>query len=151
MKKLLFCASLLLAAGFARAAHPVTVDHGTSTTVAGVGGYSEIAYAFAAGDKITITGHASKMLDRMLVTLRPETVLGRVKESRNISLTFTVPQEGIVVIRFVSDRGGSNKVNYDIVREPANDALQNYETKINWVKPTDHIGELEPVRVAPQK
>ena len=129
------------------AGDPIKVDQSSVTTTGGIGGYTDVAYAFAKGDKVTIDARASKPLERMLVTQYPNEVLGRVKSQKKINFSFTMPENGIVIFHFVSDRGGSNKVDYSIQREPASEATQQYNTKVEWQKPADLHGQQIPVQV----
>ncbi len=145
MKNFLFVPLLLLCLS-ASARKAVVVETGTTTTVPGIGGNAQIGYAFAKGDVVTIDAKASKQLERMLVFIFPEQTLGRSKFTKHPTLTFTMPQDGIVVIRFISDRDGVNTINYTVTRMPASDAVQNYDTKVEWQKPVDHAGTLIPKR-----
>lgn len=144
--KLLFFLPLLLISVAAGAQTTVVVADSATTTL-GIGGTTQIGYAFAKGDVVTIEAQASKQLDRMMVYRYPEEVLGRVKLSKKPSLTFTMAEDGIVIFRFVSDRDGTNKIAYKVTRTPASAALQNYQTKITWQPPTDRSGQLIPKRV----
>lgn len=110
----------------------IKVDQSSVTTVQGVGGSAQIAYAFAKGDQVVIDGHAGKMLDRMMVISYPDQLLGRVKSIKKIHYTFTMPEDGVVIFEFISDRGGTNKIDYTITREPATAATANYTTKVTW-------------------
>src|SRR5437764_1435953 len=80
----------------------VTVDSASTTTAPGIGGTAQIGYAFAKGDVITIEAKAAKKLDRMLVYRFPEGVVGRAKLTKRPKLTFTMPEDGIIICRFVS-------------------------------------------------
>lgn len=146
MKTLLIIPFLLLSL-HASARKLVVVETGTTTTAPGIGGTTQIAYAFAKGDVVTIDARAPKMVERMIAYVFPEKVVGRVKHSKHMKLTFTMPEEGIILFRFVSDRAGTNTIRYTVSRMPASDAVQNYNTKIEWEKPTDRLGTLVPKRV----
>ncbi len=145
MKAYFLCA-LLLSATAVNAQKMVTVDSGMVTTVPGIGGNAQIGYAFAKGDVVTIDAKASKLLERMMVFRFPEQVLGRVKYSKKAKFSFTMPEEGIAVFRFISDRDGTNKITYMVTRVPASAAVQEYDTKVDWKMPVDHAGTLIPQR-----
>lgn len=142
--KRIFLFLALLAGSLCVRAGGTIVEQGSAKTVNGIGGYCEIACAFAKGDKVTIDAKASKQLQMMLVIGYPRQVFGRVKDTKKVSYSFTVPEESIVIFRFVSDRGGTNSVAYVITREPAPDGPQEYNTKVIWEKPRDRAGELIP-------
>jgi hypothetical protein len=146
MKSLILFALLLFPfAGFA--VTPVTVGSGKVKTAPGIGGYAQIGYAFAKGDRISITANADKKLDRMIVLLFPDVEIGRDKLTKDPSYTFTMPENGIVVFRFISDRPGTNDINYSVTRTPASNAVQNYDTRVVWLKPAAGThGDLTPVR-----
>lgn len=146
MKAILLALSLLLLAVGADAQTLVVVDSGATETVPGIGGNAEIGYAFAKGDVVTIDAKASKKLEKMVVYRYPGEVLGRVKFSKAPKLTFTMPEDGIVVFDFVSDRDGTNKIAYRVTRMPASEAVQHYSTKVTWQKPNGR-GTLIPRRV----
>ena len=139
-------AALLSLSLNANAAKEVVVETSTSTTSPGIGGSTQLGYAFAKGDVITIDAKASKQLERMLVFRFPEQVLGRIKFTKRPKLTFTMPDDGIVVFRFISDRDGTNTISYTVTRMPASDAVQDYNTKVNWQNPNDHASTQTPVR-----
>ncbi len=147
MKALLLSSLLLLTFG-ASAQKLVVVDSGATKTAPGIGGNTQLGYAFAKGDVITIDAKASKQLERLLVFRFPEEVLGRVKYTKKPKLTFTMPEDGIAVFRFISDRDGTNTVNYTVTRVPASAAVQNYNTKVEWQMPVDHAGTLIPKRAS---
>jgi hypothetical protein len=134
MKRLLLI-PLLLVSLVAGATKEVLVESGKLTTAPGIGGDAQVGFAFAKGDKITISATASKVLDRMLVLMDPATELGRVRHSKNPGFTFTMPADGIVVFRFISDRDGTNNIGYTVRRMPASDAVQSYNTKVIWKNP----------------
>lgn len=127
----------------------VVVERGHVTTAPGIGGYAQIGYAFAKGDVVTINGTSSKQLERMIIMVYPDVELGRDLATKAPHYTFTMPQAGIVVIRFISDRSGTNKINYTVTRMPASDRVQRYNTKVIWEKPKDGgpHGRLIPRRV----
>ncbi len=130
MKQIIF--SIALLAGSAAAAHattPVKVADTTISTVSGVGGYAEVAYTFAKGDKITIVANASKQLQRAMVVMAPTNVMVRIKDTKKINQTFEMPETGVVYLRFISDRGGVNSIHYSVVRLPASNAVQVFDTK----------------------
>jgi hypothetical protein len=125
----------------------VTIDQGTITTSPGIGGHAQTGYAFAKGDVITITAKAAKQLERMIVVLQPDKELGRQLSTRNPHYTFTMPEDGIVVIRFISDRAGTNDVSYTVSRTPASPAVEHYDTRVVWEKPPAGVpGYLVPRR-----
>lgn len=145
MKKLLLFPALLLSLT-AAATKEVVVDSGTTITTPGIGGNTQIGYAFAKGDVITIDAQASKQLERMLVFMFPEQVLGRVKFTKHPKLSFTMPEDGTAVFRFISDRDGTNKITYMVKRMPASDSVQRYDTRLEWVEPMDRKGTRIPQR-----
>jgi hypothetical protein len=145
--KLLFLIPALLIAFCADARKEVLVGSGTTRTAPGIGGYAQIGYAFAAGDRISINASAQKMLDRMIVMIYPEQELGRVRATKDPSYSFTMPRSGIVIFRFISDRGGTNDIRYTVRRMPGSNATQRYNTRVVWEKPrTGRHGELIPHR-----
>jgi hypothetical protein len=147
MKKLCLIALLLLLANGISARKLVTVERGSVTTAPGIGGYAQIGYAFAKGDVVTVNGTAEKKLERMIVMIYPDVEIGRDLATKEPHYTFTMPREGIVVIRFISDRGGTNKVNYSVTRMPASDRVQRYNTRVVWEKPATGLhGRLVPRR-----
>ena len=147
MKSLFIATLLVLTTNLSSTAQTATlVDKGSIRTPRGIGGYKEISYAFAKGDIVTLNAQSNKLLGRIMVTLYPEKVIERVKWARNTTTTFTVPEEGFVVIRFISDRSGVATVNYTVTRTPGPGAPANYNTKVNWEKPTGSIGTLVPKR-----
>lgn len=128
---------LLLVSLNAAARKLVIAARGNVTTAPGIGGYAQIGYAFAKGDVITINGTSEKQLERMIVMIYPDEELGRDRATKAPHYTFTMPHAGIVVIRFISDRGGTNKINYSVTRMPGSDRVQRYNTKVIWDKPRD--------------
>ena len=146
MVKYYFSLLLLLAAPAADARRQVTVGHGSVTTAPGIGGYAQVGYAFAKGDVVNVSANAEKKLERMIVYIHPQEELGRDIGTKTPHYTFTMPHDGIVVIRFISDRGGTNKVNYNVTRMPGSDRTQAYNTRVAWKKPPTLHGDLIPVR-----
>jgi hypothetical protein len=147
MKLLLFI-PLLLLSWQSEATRRVTLARDTTVTTApGIGGTADIGFAFAKGDLVSIDARASKKLEQLQAYIFPDRVLGRSKYTKHARLTFTMPEDGIVIFRFISDRGGTNAVTYTVTRLPASDAVQNYNTAIEWVNPTDRIGTPVPKRV----
>ncbi len=142
---LLGCAMLISLSSFA--ASEVLVEKGSTKTTPGIGGNTQIGYAFAKGDIVTIDAHAEKKLERMIAYIFPENVMGRKTYTKHAKLSFTMPEDGVVVFRFISDRSGTNTIRYTVSRMPANDATQNYSTKVEWQKPNDFSGTLIPKRV----
>ena len=146
MKRLLILA-LIMFPFMVGAVAPVTVGSGKLATVPGVGGYAEVAFAFAKGDKVTITATADKKLQRMMVLLYPDVEIAHNNETKISNFTVTVPQDGIVVFRFISDRAGTNYIHYSVSRMPASDDVQNYDTRVVWLKPpAGQRGDLTPMR-----
>ena len=145
MKRLLILTAIL-ASGITLHAQSKTivVDTGTTETVTGVGGYASIAYAFAKGDKVAITGHATKQLERMKIVIFPGTPIGQLKFTKSIDYSFTMSEAGICVFTFISDRGGKNAISYNVTRTPASAATEDYVTKVVWDKPTDKAGVSTP-------
>lgn len=131
------------------AGNGVVVDQGKKQMKNGLGDYTEIAYAFAKGDKITLNATSSKTLDRVAVVMYPETELAKDRATKHVKKEFVVPADGVVIIRFVSDHGGTTNVNYTVTREPASDAVKDYNTKVTWEKPTGKPGPLVPVQAKP--
>jgi hypothetical protein len=137
MKKIIFALILLaVSIGTQAAITPVTVADSSVSTVSGVGGYADVVYKFAKGDKVTLVASASKELERVMVVILPQNVLMRVKNIKKVSQTFEVPESGNVVIRFVSDRGGVNNIKYNIVRLPASEDLQSFNTNADTINTT---------------
>jgi hypothetical protein len=145
--KTLLLIPLLLISLHAAAAKEVIVEKGTTTTAPGIGGNAEIGYAFAKGDIVAIDAAASKQLQLLLAFVFPDNTVGRAKYTKHAKLTFTMPDDGIVIFRFISDRDGTNTINYTVTRMPASDTVQNYNTKVEWQKPADHAGAPIPKRV----
>src|SRR4051812_7002587 len=109
MKKIIFALVVLGAStGVHASVTPVTVADSTVSTVSGVGGYADVVYRLAKGDKVTLVASASKELERVMVVMMPQNVLVRIKGVKKVNQTFEVPENGNVVFRFVSDRGGVN-------------------------------------------
>jgi hypothetical protein len=133
MKTLFLIPVLLLS--LAANARKILVDKGVVTTTTGIGGYAQTGYAFAKGDVITVSANAEKHLQRMIVILHPNTEIGKQLDTKNPNYTFTMPEEGMVIIRFISDRAGTNDINYTVMRTPASPAVENYNTKVVWDKP----------------
>jgi transcriptional regulator of nitric oxide reductase len=146
MKAFFFSASLLLLSLASYGQTPIVVEDSTTTTVPGIGGNAQIGYAFAKGDVVTIDAKASKPLQRMMVYRFPEEVVGRVKFTKKPSLTFTMPEDGIIIFRFISDRDGTNIISYKVTRTPASEAVAHYNTRVNW-QPSSGRSGLIPVRV----
>jgi hypothetical protein len=57
-----------------------------------------------------------------------------------------MPEDGIVIIGFISDRAGTNNINYTVKRLPASDAVQDYNTKVVWQAPPNGKGGRVAVR-----
>ncbi len=146
MKKLLAIA-LLVCPLLVHGQAPIQVGKGTVTTSPGIGGYADVGFAFAKGDVVHIQAQSSKKLQRMLVLLFPSRELGKTEETDHPKLTFTMPAEGIVVFRFISDRSGENKVQYQVTRQPSDSKWAKYDTRVVWLKPANGaMGDLVPVR-----
>jgi hypothetical protein len=137
MKRILLIPLLLFALN--GGAQTQMIESGHLTTAPGIGGDAETGYAFTKGDVITVSAKSSKQLDRMLVLMYPDEEIGRYRATKTPSYTFTVPHDGIVIIRFVSDRGHTNQVDYTVTRMPASPAVANYNTKVIWEKPADGL------------
>ena len=146
MKALFLIPIVLLLAVAAHAQSPVVVAD-SSTSALGLGGTAQIGYAFAKGDLVTIEATASKQLDRLMIFRFPDEMIGRIKLTRKPKYTFTMSEEGIVVFRFISDRDGSNNISYKVTRTPASAEMQQYNTKVTWLTPTSHGGQMIPKRV----
>lgn len=139
--------TILLSAQAVDARRLVTVAQGSTSTAPGIGDYADIAYAFAKGDVITLDAKASKQLQRVMVTIYPDREIAHDLATKAPHLTITMPQAGIAVIRFISDRDGKNEIRYTVTRMPASDAVQRYNTKVAWQKPPGgRPGRLIPVR-----
>jgi len=124
------------------------IDQGTVRTAPGIGGYNEIAYALAKGDVITLDVKANRLLERVMVVQYPQNVLQRVKAVRKTTTTFTVPEEGFVVIRFVNDRLGVTSVDYTVTRVPGPGTPADYNTTVRWERPTNTVQGMVPRRGA---
>jgi len=131
MKLLLIPALLLLTTHAQAVVKPVSVADTTIGTVPGIGGYAEVTYMFAKGDKITLVAKSSKLMERAMATMAPQTVLLRSKDTKKVNETFEVPKDGKVTFRFVSDRAGVNNVHYSIIRLPASEEVQDFTTKVS--------------------
>jgi hypothetical protein len=57
-----------------------------------------------------------------------------------------MPADGIVIFRFISDRSGINTIKYTVTRTPASEDVQDYNTKVDWKTPDDHVGNPIPKR-----
>ncbi len=136
MFKTLLLSAALSCTGLLHAQTAQPVDQGTATTVAGLGGYTELTYALAKGDVLTLDFRSNKQLDRVLILQYPDQVLGRLKSTRKGSTSVTVPEEGFVVIRFVSDRGGRASIDYTVSRTPGPGAPASYDTRVEYEKAT---------------
>jgi hypothetical protein len=138
-----------LALPLCAAAQTQVVASGHLKTAPGIGGDAQTGYAFTKGDVITIKASASKQLDRMLVLIDPDEEVGRVRATKEPQYTFTMPHNGIVVFRFISDRGHTNEINYTVTRVPASASVANYDTRVIWEKPpAGKPGSLIPRRAA---
>ncbi|PZF73124.1 hypothetical protein [Taibaiella soli] len=138
MKAFIFSCALLAGSLSALAGNEIVVEQGTKQMVNGIGDHVEVCYAFAKGDKIIVEASSSKKLDKMVAIFYPDIIeVGRVKSAKKVSCQFVMPKEGVVVIRFVADRGGKTNVDYTIHREPANDGVKNYDTKVVWLNTLD--------------
>jgi hypothetical protein len=148
MRKLCFLFLLLTLSVPALARKLVTVGHGKVTTAPGIGGYAQIGYAFVKGDVVTIDATAEKQLERMIVMIYPDKEIGRDLATKTPHYTFTMPETGIIVVRFISDRSGTNDINYTVTRMPASNAVQHYNTRVVWQKPPTNAphGRLIPRR-----
>ena len=58
-----------------------------------------------------------------------------------------MPDDGIVVFRFISDRDGTTDIAYKVMRTPASESVQNYNTKVVWQQPNGRGSNLVPKRV----
>lgn len=145
MKRLLLIPVILFSIS-AAAQKETVVESGTLTTAPGINGEAQTGFAFAKGDVITITANANKKLDRMLVLLHPDVAIGRAKHTKTPKYTFTMPKDGITVIRFISDRTGTTNINYTVSRVPASAEVQEYNTKVTWEPPAGAPGPLVPKR-----
>ncbi|MBS1616051.1 MAG: hypothetical protein JST06_08050 [Bacteroidetes bacterium] len=146
MKFMLFVSLFLLPATIF-ALPPITVAKGHVVTAPGIGGYADLGLAFAKGDIIHIQASAEKRLSQMIVLFVPNRELGRVSETEHPHFDFKMPQEGIVVFRFISDRSGTDRVDYTVTRTPASPAAKNYDSRVVWLKPANgQQGDLIPVR-----
>jgi hypothetical protein len=137
MKRFLLIPLLLI--GLNSGAQTQVIESGHLTTAPGIGGDAETGYAFTKGDVITVNAKASKQLDRMLVLMYPDVEIGRYRGTKTPNYTFTVPQDGIVIIRFISDRGHTNNIDYTVTRVPASPSVANYNTKVIWEKPAEGL------------
>jgi len=146
MKRLLFSAAMFLSIS-AFATSEVVVEKGSTRTTPGIGGNTQIGYAFAKGDVVTIDARSNRQLERMIVYIFPENVMGRKTYTRHAKYSFTMPEDGVVVFRFISDRAGVNTIQYTVTRMPASNETQEYSTKVEWQKPNDRTGTLVPKRV----
>jgi hypothetical protein len=146
MKTLLLAAALLLPLSVF-AIRPVSVGKGSVTTSPGIGGYADIGFAFAKGDVISLNAHGEKKLQRVVALLYPDRELMKTTGTEDPKLQFTMPEDGIIVFRFISDRSGTNKVKYSVSRSPGSASLRHYDTRVVWLKPADGApGNLVPVR-----
>lgn len=144
MKRCIQLLVIMLIAGYGASAQVITVDKGTQNTVKGVAGNLELTYAFAKGDRVSIAAHASKLLERMQIIQYPEIRIGQIMRTKDASYNFTMKDNGFVTFKFISDRGGTNSIQYSITRTPASSATRNYVTKVEWVKATDHVAPPTP-------
>ena len=140
-----------IATGFALATSiglraQTVVGQGSTHTPRGIGGYTDIAYAFAKGDVVTVKAHSNKVLAQVVATLFPEKVLTRVRGTKRPEVTFTMPEEGIVVIRFISDRNGKANIDYTVTRTPGPGGPAEYNTKVKWKEPVTTVDGRIPER-----
>src|SRR5215217_4534640 len=117
MKNLITILLLMTVTFAAKAQSGSVVAQSSVETTGGIGGYADAIYGFKQGDKITITGHASKLLSSLLIKSPGNRVLGRLKDLKKINYTFVMPVDDSVIFHFVSDRGGSNKISFVISKE----------------------------------
>ena len=103
------------------------VAGGSLETISGVGGWTEVAYRFAAGDAVTVTYKSNKKLAR--VSAETGNLRYAVnKLTKEGKLVFTVPKEENVAIHFTSDRAGIATIEYEVMRTPAADGDANFDT-----------------------
>ena len=107
-------------------------------TVAGVGGWNEREYRFAAGDAVLVTYKSNRKLARVSAETGNYRYAVK-KETKSGSLSFTVPKEANVAIHFVSDRAGRASIEYEVVRTPAAGGDSKFDTT---PKPKER-GEME--------
>lgn len=119
MKKLIMILLLLTGTTTVKAQSGNVVAQSSVETTGGIGGYADAIYTFKQGEKITITGTASKLLSSVLIKNPGNKVLGRLKDLKRINYTFVMPADDSVIFHFVSDRGGSNKISFVISKEAA--------------------------------
>ena len=92
------------------------IAQSTTETVGGIGGYTDVFQVLKAGDKITIEARAHKLLSGFFVYQSGHKLIGKVKDTKKINYSFTVPTDDSIRFHFVSDRGGSNKIDYTITK-----------------------------------
>lgn len=119
MKNLIMILLLMTGALMAKAQSGNVVAQSSVETTGGIGGYADAIYTFRQGEKITITGSASKQLSSVLIKNPGNKVLGRLKDLKKINYSFVMPADDSVIFHFVSDRGGSNKISFVISKEVA--------------------------------
>jgi ribosomal protein L21E len=90
------------------------VAQSTTETTGGLGGYTDVTYAFKQGDRVTIEAKASKQLGLVKIFYAGNKMLGRLKDLKKVNYTFIMPADDSVTFHFVTDRGGTNKINYTI-------------------------------------
>src|SRR4051812_38559926 len=118
MKKLKIILLLLALSmrGFTQAIAVVSNAH--VVTADGVGGWSDVKYFFKRGDRVHVSFTADKQLNRITVTLDSNKELAKVMSTRAGSLDFVVPEDGEVIIRFISDRRGQDSIDYTVTKVP---------------------------------
>jgi len=90
------------------------VAQSTTETTGGLGGYTDVTYVFKQGDRVTIEAKASKQLGLVKIFYAGNKMLGRLKDLKKVNYTFIMPADDSVTFHFVTDRGGTNKINYTI-------------------------------------
>jgi hypothetical protein len=148
MKAIFSTLFLLLLTAIVYAGDTTQVDSGHKKMKLGVGDFTDIAYSFAKGDKIILHANSSKRLDRTVFLLYPRIELATVKSVKIVDHELIMPEDGILVIRFISDRNGTTALDYTVSRIPASDEVKDYDTRILWRRPSNGIGFLTPERVA---
>ena len=106
------------------------VDKGTLHTVKGVGGWAANRYAFAKGDKVHVHYSANKELDRATAIIGKMDVQARVKGGKAGDMDFTMKDNGVVYLRWVSDRGGVTDIDYEVTRIPESEATLHFDTHV---------------------
>lgn len=106
-----------------------------STLEIAPGEMQEACFGLAAGDEVVFSARVTKgtKLENIIVTEYPQSVrysdyMTRRLHSKKIKIATT----GVYAFAFVADTFETTKVAYKVVRIPASDSVQNFNTNVYW-------------------